>query len=65
MARLARERLVLAVGQQARRKPMGQPAWLVSMVVLKVPAQQVPISTQSVRLVMRLALVQTQPVRCL
>jgi len=44
---------------------MGQPAWLVSMVVLKAPAQQVPVSTQSVRLVMRLALVQTQPVRCL
>ena len=47
------------------RKPMGQPARLVSMVVLKALAQQVPVSTQSVRLTMRPALVQTQPVRCL
>ena len=54
-----------AVGQRARRKPMGQPARLVSMVVLKALAQQVPVSTQSVRLTMRPALVQTQPVRCL
>ena len=38
---------------------------LVSMVVLKALAQQVPVSTQSVRLTMRPALVQTQPVRCL
>ncbi|MDB6574129.1 hypothetical protein PMN38_10060 [Bifidobacterium longum] len=44
---------------------MGQPARLVSMVVLKALAQQVPVSTQSVRLTMRPALVQTQPVRCL
>ena len=64
-AKLAREQLVPAVGQRAQRKPMGQPARLVSMVVLKALAQQVPVSTQSVRLVMRLALVQTQPVRCL
>ena len=40
-------------------------ARLVSMVVLKALAQQVPVSTQSVRLTMRPALVQTQPVRCL
>lgn len=59
------EQLVPAVGQRARRKPMGQPARLVSMVVLKALAQQVPVSTQSVRLTMRPALVQTQPVRCL
>ena len=64
-AKLAREQLVPAVGQRARRKPMGQPARLVSMVVLKALAQQVPVSTQSVRLTMRPALVQTQPVRCL
>ena len=57
-AKLAREQLVPAVGQRARRKPMGQPARLGSMVVLKALAQQVPVSTQS-------ALVQTQPVRCL
>ena len=55
-AKLAREQLVPAVGQRARRKPM---------VVLKALAQQVPVSTQSVRLTMRPALVQTQPVRCL
>ena len=55
-AKLAREQLVPAVGQRAR---------LVSMVVLKALAQQVPVSTQSVRLTMRPALVQTQPVRCL
>ena len=47
-AKLAREQLVPAVGQRARRKPMGQPARLVSMVVLKALAQQVPVSTQSV-----------------
>ena len=64
-AKLAKEQLVPAVGQRARRKPMGQPARLVSMVVLKALAQQVPVSTQSVRLTMRPALVQTQPVRCL
>ncbi len=58
-AKLAREQLVPAVGQRARRKPMGQPARLVSMVVLKALAQQVPVSTQSVRLTMRPALVQT------
>ena len=52
-AKLAREQLVPAVGQRARRKPMGQPARLVSMVVLKALAQQVPVSTQSVRLAMR------------
>lgn len=58
-AKLAKEQLVPAVGQRARRKPMGQPARLVSMVVLKALAQQVPVSTQSVRLTMRPALVQT------
>ena len=42
-AKLAREQLVPAVGQRARRKPMGQPARLVSMVVLKALAQQVPV----------------------
>lgn len=64
-AKPAGERLVPAVRQRTRRKPMGQPARLVSMVVPKALAQQVPVSTQSVRLTMRPALVQTQPVRCL
>ena len=63
-AKLAREQLVPAVGQR-RGVTDGQPARLVSMVVLKALAQQVPVSTQSVRLTMRPALVQTQPVRCL
>ena len=64
-AKPAGERLVPAVGQRTRRKPMGQPARLVSMVVPQTPAQQVPVSTQAVRLAMRPVLVPSQLVRCL
>ena len=57
-AKLAREQLVPYEGESVRCKTTGRS-------VLKALAQQVPVSTQSVRLTMRPALVQTQPVRCL